>query len=175
MFLFGALLTEVITDSIKYTVGRLRPNFLSVCEPNHDLFNCSDGYIDWDVCTGDEEMIQGSRLSFISGHSSLSWYCAVFFVVYLQRQLVLSCFSTLLKPILQLCALMLALLTALSRVSDYKHHWSDVLAGSLVGATVALFTFYWLSGLLKTPDPRPSCPKTTVDNNGDGNDPQSMM
>ena len=47
-------------------------------------------------------------------------------------------FSLLLKPFLQLLALTWAIMCALSRVSDYKHHPTDVLAGSVLGFLVAL-------------------------------------
>lgn len=46
--------------------------------------------------------------------------------------------SKLLKNVLQLICLWLAWFTAMSRVSDYKHHWSDVLAGLLLGIIAAL-------------------------------------
>ena len=45
---------------------------------------------------------------------------------------------TLLRPFLQAVFLLMSLYTCLSRISDYKHHWSDVLAGGLLGALVAL-------------------------------------
>lgn len=41
--------------------GRLRPHFLAVCKPNTTLFNCSDGYITQDVCTGDPYLVKRAR------------------------------------------------------------------------------------------------------------------
>lgn len=46
--------------------------------------------------------------------------------------------SKLLKHTLQFLAVLQALFTAMTRVSDYKHHWSDVLIGLLLGSTVAI-------------------------------------
>lgn len=45
--------------------------------------------------------------------------------------------ARLLRPLLQFTLLMMAFYTGLSRVSDYKHHPSDVLAGFAQGALVA--------------------------------------
>lgn len=39
VFAFGAACSQLITDIMKYMVGRLRPHFLSVCMPNID---CND-------------------------------------------------------------------------------------------------------------------------------------
>lgn len=36
--MFGAFITDILTNFIKYNVGRLRPNFQDVCQPD---FNCS--------------------------------------------------------------------------------------------------------------------------------------
>lgn len=45
--------------------------------------------------------------------------------------------SKLLKHTLQFIAIVAALFTAMTRVSDYKHHWSDVLTGLVIGSVYA--------------------------------------
>ena len=39
----------------------------------------------------------------------------------------------------------LAAFTCLSRVTDNKHHPTDVLSGAILGTSVAIFTFYYLT------------------------------
>jgi phosphatidate phosphatase len=57
--------------------------------------------------------------------------------------------SKLLKHFIQLIFIAAALFTALSRISDYKHHPTDVLAGSILGTAVAIFVCCCLSDLFK--------------------------
>ena len=61
VFLAGAVITNLFTQMGKLTIGRLRPHFLSVCKPDYSRFNCSDGYIVADVCTGDPHLISEAR------------------------------------------------------------------------------------------------------------------
>lgn len=46
--------------------------------------------------------------------------------------------SRFLKFSLQLLIAQLGVLCGLSRISDYKHHWSDVLTGLLLGSLIAV-------------------------------------
>ena len=65
----------------------------------------------------------------------MTWSVCHLSQVYLQARLVCSQ-AKLLRPVLQVGVFTLAFLTCLSRISDYKHHWSDVLGGSLLGILV---------------------------------------
>lgn len=58
--------------------------------------------------------------------------------------------ARLLRPLLQFTLLMMAFYTGLSRVSDHKHHPSDVLAGFAQGALVACCIVFFVSDLFKT-------------------------
>ena len=71
--IFGGLTTVFVTDVGKYTVGRLRPHFLTICKAPPSVFiNCSHNFITNDVCTGDPDLLREGRLSFPSGHASFS-------------------------------------------------------------------------------------------------------
>ncbi|KFM70012.1 putative phosphatidate phosphatase, partial [Stegodyphus mimosarum] len=150
-FLFGACITELTTDIIKFTIGRLRPNFIDVCRPNFDCNSTSDQhqYIEDYICTGtDYDKIIDGRISFPSGHSSFAFYTMLFTAIYLQKRMACT-FSNLFKPFIQYILMLVALLTSLSRILDNKHHWSDVLFGFILGVLICLLTVYLLSDLLR--------------------------
>lgn len=46
--------------------------------------------------------------------------------------------ARLLRPTIQFGLIAASIYVGLSRVSDYKHHWSDVLTGLIQGAVVAV-------------------------------------
>ena len=67
-------ISEFVTQVFKFYVGRLRPNFYAMCGFDKATLQCANGY----------EMEMEARMSFPSGHSSLS-FCgmmalALFFV-----------------------------------------------------------------------------------------------
>ncbi|KAJ8299378.1 hypothetical protein KUTeg_023438 [Tegillarca granosa] len=135
-FMFGATIEHLTTDIAKYQIGRLRPHFIDVCKPDYSSFSCNDTigyrYVEDDVCTGDKKLLREARLSFPSGHASFSSYAMVFLVLYIQYKFTWKK-VVLLKPLLQVLFLYMTYYTCLSRVSDNKHHWSDVLFGALIG------------------------------------------
>ncbi|KQS70778.1 putative phosphatidate phosphatase isoform X2 [Drosophila erecta] len=152
IYAFGAVLSQLTTDIAKYSIGRLRPHFIAVCQPEMpDGTTCADPinagkYIEEFTCKGvgsSARMLKEMRLSFPSGHSSFTFFAMVYLALYLQARMTWRG-SKLLRHLLQFLFIMVAWFTALSRVSDYKHHWSDVLAGSLIGTICALVVSYGL-------------------------------
>ncbi|XP_010785766.1 lipid phosphate phosphohydrolase 3 isoform X2 [Notothenia coriiceps] len=160
VFLFGCAVSQSFTDIAKVSVGRMRPHFLDVCKPDFSTIDCSMGYITNYNCTGDESDVQEARKSFFSGHASFSMFTMLYLAFYLHSR-----FSwrgaRLLRPLLQFTLLMMAFYTGLSRVSDHKHHPTDVLAGFVQGALVAYCIVFYVSDLFKprvkpaTPPPSP--------------------
>ena len=89
--------------------------------------------------------------SFPSGHAQLAVCCAVFFIViscsvvispqssvfqtYLQKRRV-----TVVSSLVQVVLIVLALYCGYSRVLDRRHHLTDVMAGSVLGAVVGFLT-----------------------------------
>ncbi|KAK9729559.1 PAP2 superfamily [Popillia japonica] len=86
------------------------------------------------------------RLSFPSGHSSFSMYTMLYFAIYIQSRMTWDG-SKLLRHTLQFIAIVASIFTGMTRISDYKHHWSDVLGGLLIGAITACIVARYASGL----------------------------
>jgi len=62
--------------------------------------------------------------------------CVTYMQLYVQSRVTWS-FSKLFRHLVQAVAVYIAVFVGLSRISDYKHHWSDVLAGAVLGTLVA--------------------------------------
>ncbi|KAK9956131.1 hypothetical protein ABG768_013885 [Culter alburnus] len=160
VFIFGCAVSQSFTDIAKVSVGRMRPHFLDVCQPDYSSINCSLGYITQYICRGDASKVQEARKSFFSGHASFSMYTMLYLSFYLQSRFTWRG-ARLLRPLLQFTLLMMAFYTGLSRVSDHKHHPTDVLAGFVQGALVAYCIAFYVSDLFKpkakaaTPPPSP--------------------
>uniref|UniRef100_G3P5S9 Phospholipid phosphatase 2a n=1 Tax=Gasterosteus aculeatus aculeatus TaxID=481459 RepID=G3P5S9_GASAC len=146
-FLFGAAVSQSMTDLAKFTIGRPRPNFLDVCRP----VSCN-GYTLQINCTGYHRNVTESRLSFYSGHSSFGMYCMLFLSLYVQARMQ-GKWTRLVRPTIQFFLVAFSFYVGYTRVSDYKHHWSDVLVGLLQGALIAVLTVRYVSDFFKQRPP----------------------
>ncbi|XP_031418823.1 phospholipid phosphatase 2 [Clupea harengus] len=146
-FVFGACVSQSLTDLAKFTIGRPRPNFMAVCAP----VACT-GYMLEINCTGALRNVSESRLSFYSGHSSFGMYSMLFLALYVQARMVAK-WARLLRPTIQFFLVAFAVYVGYTRVSDYKHHWSDVVVGLLQGALIAILNVRYVSDFFKTRPP----------------------
>ncbi|KAL2086359.1 hypothetical protein ACEWY4_017418 [Coilia grayii] len=139
-FLFGCAVSQSLTNVAKLSVGRLRPHFLQACGVTYGALNCTLGTYVTKVTCKDPQLEEEARKSFFSGHASFAMYTMLYLALYLQARW---CWrgARLLRPLLQAGLLTLALYTGLSRISDYRHHPTDVLTGLLQGALTA----YWVA------------------------------
>lgn len=178
-FLGGILSCVILTDILKYSVGRLRPYFLTLCSPDYTAIcidenayytigNSEEQHFDEfyqkyviddnQICTNNNtiESLKEARLSFISGHTSFSFYFAIFLIIYTVRNTrKISHFKNI-TPFIHLLIFIVACWISLTRVSDYKHHQLDVLLGAVLGSGVSLFFNGWIFPLDISVDDEPS-------------------
>ncbi|KAJ8346281.1 hypothetical protein SKAU_G00304740 [Synaphobranchus kaupii] len=134
------------------TLYKVVGTFLFVCAPK-----VCNGYMREINCTGNLHNVTESRLSFYSGHSSFGMYCMLFLALYVHARMV-GKWARLLRPTIQFFLVAFAVYVGYTRVSDYKHHWSDVLVGLLQGALIAILTVRYVSDFFKHRSPRCPCP-----------------
>ncbi|RDB24140.1 Phospholipid phosphatase 5 [Hypsizygus marmoreus] len=139
----GLALTGSITQFSKITVGRPRPDIVDRCQPPVGFIDPPFGLTNATICTQiDRTIIRDGFRSFPSGHSSLSFAGLGFLAFYLAGKLHLfDRRGHAGKAWLALAPFSAAALVAISRTMDYRHHWHDVLVGSLLGTFISYFTY----------------------------------
>ncbi|KAK6821837.1 hypothetical protein PG990_008692 [Apiospora arundinis] len=139
------ILTSFLTDVVKNTVGRPRPDLLARCKPRANT--PKNALVDFTVCTEtDSHTLHDGWRSFPSGHSSFSFaglgYTALFFAGQLR---IFRDRRDLGRALVCLAPLVGAAMIAMSRCQDYRHDVYDVCTGSFLGIVIAFWSYrrYW--------------------------------
>jgi len=117
-------LTNFVSYALKTSTGRYRPNWYST----------------YSTQLGNE-----GHYSFPSGHSSNSFAGMVFLTLYFMGKFKIwnnSKSTSLGKALLVISPLIIAFFVAASRTMDYHHHFSDIIAGALIGTGLSFFSYF---------------------------------
>jgi diacylglycerol diphosphate phosphatase/phosphatidate phosphatase len=142
--------TYMIVSILKVSVGRLRPDFRARCQPDTAA---RSPHI---RCTGKSADVLNGRKSFPSGHTATGFAGMGYSSLYIGAQLRLfnQKRTCALKVILFLMPWMLAVLIGVTRMTDYRHHPTDVIAGAILGTIVAILAYrVYFPSLLDGQDP----------------------
>ncbi|XP_039907118.1 phospholipid phosphatase-related protein type 5 isoform X5 [Simochromis diagramma] len=141
VYTFGLFTVDIFVNAGQVVTGNLAPYFLTVCKPNYTALGCQQAlrYISHqEACTGNQDDILRARKTFPSKEAALSVYAALYLAMYVTCT-VQAKGTRLAKPVLSLGLMCLAFLTGLNRVAEYRNHWSDVIAGFIIGTAIATF------------------------------------
>ncbi|GMM37718.1 bifunctional diacylglycerol diphosphate phosphatase/phosphatidate phosphatase [Saccharomycopsis crataegensis] len=140
--LLSVSVTSFLTGILKNWIGRPRPDFISRCQPMDDTDE--DTYVlPSKVCQQtDLALLRDGMRSCPSGHSSTAFSGLGYLTFWILGQTLAyhkktgswrTCFAFI--PSL------IAGLIAISRTEDYRHRYSDVALGSLLGAIIAYWSY----------------------------------
>ncbi|KAF4631138.1 hypothetical protein G7Y89_g6994 [Cudoniella acicularis] len=150
-FLISLILASFITDVIKNAVGRPRPDLISRCKP---LAETATGVlVGIDACTEtDHHILHDGWRSFPSGHSSFAFAGLGFLSLFFSGQMhVFRPRTDLGRALLAIAPLLGAAMIAISRCEDYRHDVYDVTCGSILGITIAYFSYRRYYPRLRSP------------------------
>lgn len=122
-------LTLLITEALKVTVARPRPNFFSYCQYDESLKKC----------TGPSSHKRDAKLSFPSGHASNSFATGTWMCYFLGK--FFNNGSEIWWIMLRFIPIMIATFIAATRITDYMHHVSDVIGGVVIGIGCATLIY----------------------------------
>ncbi|KAI8580730.1 hypothetical protein K450DRAFT_235671 [Umbelopsis ramanniana AG] len=139
---FALTFTLMFTDVLKITIGEPRPDMLARCAPSVTT-SPVESLLSVAICNGVASIdLQDGFKSFPSGHSSYSFAGLGYLSLYLCGKLhIFDHQGHVWKSFLVMVPLMGAILVAISRIMDYRHHPWDVIFGSLLGFAAAYFSY----------------------------------
>ncbi|KAF2395968.1 hypothetical protein EJ06DRAFT_585520 [Trichodelitschia bisporula] len=147
--------------NVKWLIGGLRPNFLSICNPaipppgaSHKLAPRTDMYMVSDLChPTNQDMYVDAQQSFPSGHTTTAFASMLFLSMYLHGKLG-SRWATPAGPsrpaaaqppfwywvVLSVPLLAACLIAGAMWISQW-HHWWELLAGGVIGALAGYMVY----------------------------------
>ncbi|KAJ0174314.1 hypothetical protein K1T71_010460 [Dendrolimus kikuchii] len=153
-YLFGLLMNLGIVEVMKGLIGTPRPTFFDLCAPDAAKTCTGSEFVSKYECTSTKYSSwyqMDSYRSFPSGHASMSVYCGLFLAWYLQRRAFDWTHRTVvLVPVLQLLCISYAAICSLTRITDHRHHWWDVLAGTGIGIVTFIYAAMLIRNKLKS-------------------------
>ncbi|KAL8382003.1 hypothetical protein RB595_006000 [Gaeumannomyces hyphopodioides] len=158
--LYSLITSALFQVTIKWLIGGLRPNFLSVCNPDTSLASRPGGnktglegtgyggiMYTYEVCRGDGNGdlsgVFNSLESFPSGHTTAAFAGFVYLYLYLNAKLkVFSNYHpSMWKLALTYAPILGATLIGGSLTVDQSHNWYDIVAGGIIGTIFALSSY----------------------------------
>jgi len=136
-------LTGTITVFLKNLIARPRPDFIDRCKPDLLKIKPNKSLYTIDICTSNdlEFILEGLR-STPSGHSSISFSGMNYLcLIFMAQWKVWSNKSRIYKLLLTILPEFIAIFIALSRTQDYRHHFGDVIMGSLIGLIISWIVY----------------------------------
>jgi membrane-associated phospholipid phosphatase len=156
--------SALTTQFIKLWAGSLRPDFGSRCFGNDALppRSYSSGVVlaNLECTAGNEKLLNGGRMSFVSGHTSTALVFAVYFAIFFTRRAQMLPESRLrwLKVNVMyfgaFIALVCGMLVSVSRIIDNRHFPADVVGGAMIGTGFALGLFFIFESYVRTVPPQ---------------------
>jgi diacylglycerol diphosphate phosphatase/phosphatidate phosphatase len=137
-------MTIMVTNLIKVTVGRPRPDMFDRCQLPPGIQDPYLGLLNYTVCTADHNSynFKDGFKSFPSGHASFSFAGLGYLSFYLAGKMrIFDEGGYTYKSFIFCFPFVGALLVAISRLWDYRHHWQDIFIGGIIGTGFAYFAY----------------------------------
>lgn len=129
------MLQVMFVETMKLYAGRLRPDFLDRLRAT-GLTPATGLHYHCELMSN--AVVREGRLSFPSGHASTSFAAMVPLTVFLMHYLRPWFYGCIVRLVVCILPLGFAFVVAISRTRDNLHHFSDILAGSLIGVFAAI-------------------------------------
>ncbi|CAF2994059.1 unnamed protein product [Rotaria sp. Silwood2] len=158
VFLFANCANAFLTNIGKVAVGRLRPHFIPSCfhktsykefcrDPNEWIvdYNC---FAESSSVFKEKDGAYDIRQSFPSGHASTAFCGLIFLAFYIHKVWNYRNFG-LFPYLMEMGCFALASYIGITRITDNRHHPTDVLGGAILGTAVAFIAFRYMIGSFK--------------------------